>query len=200
MAELVLRYTQDPDVPFPEVPEPLNVVTRVGPLRAQMLTGDEPTILVGYETREAMPIYLRHPFAVYEISEGQFSVTRNGEWWGTPFETTDAELARMVCDQWAEEFSPAHPATPPPAPTPPAKRERVLLFWSAFFVVWMGADVALGLAITGELGGTGHDPLWVGPVCAGASLVVACLAAVAWTFCEVILEERDHREAVKTER
>ena len=93
---------------------PLNVVTRMGPLKARMLTGDEIPGPVPYDVEEKRPVYLRHPFAVYELSEGRFSVTRNGEWWGDPFETTDRELAVIVCDRWAQEF-------PEPDPGPNAE-------------------------------------------------------------------------------
>ena len=139
-------------------------------------------------TNGKIPVHLQHPFAVYELTDGVFTVTRNGEWWGHPFETTDAELARIVCGRWAAEFAPARPTT-----QPPARRERPLLFWSAFFAVWVGAQMAALLAITGEPGGTGHDPLWVGPVCAAAGMVVACAVAVLWIFCEVLAERRAER-------
>lgn len=54
--------------------------------------------------REILPAHFRHPFAVYEMRPGQYSVMRNGEAWGQPFETTDPDLAFVVCDTWAKEF------------------------------------------------------------------------------------------------
>ncbi|MCC5574507.1 hypothetical protein IMZ11_02490 [Microtetraspora sp. AC03309] len=53
---------------------------------------------------DVTPVHFRHPFAVYELAEGRFTVTRNGSMWGRPFETSDRELAVIVCDRWAREF------------------------------------------------------------------------------------------------
>lgn len=43
-------------------------------------------------------------WVVDETSEGWFSVRRDGQDGGKPFETSDPELARMVRDRWAREF------------------------------------------------------------------------------------------------
>ena len=37
-------------------------------------------------------------------SDGVYTVVRREHDWGNPFETTDRELAVMVCDRWAREF------------------------------------------------------------------------------------------------
>ncbi len=55
--------------------------------------------------REYNPVYVSAPMAVYETSPGRYSVMRNGSCWGKPFETTDADLAVVVCDRWADEFA-----------------------------------------------------------------------------------------------
>ncbi len=52
-----------------------------------------------------MPCHVRGAFAVYEVEPGRFWVTRNGEGSGRPFETSDFELARIVCGRWAVEFA-----------------------------------------------------------------------------------------------
>ena len=85
-------------------PRPLRVVSSFDLPPAGMLTGDEPTVVVAYETRELHPVHVRHPMAVYELRDGLYSVMRNGSDWGKPFETTDLDLAREVCDRWAVEF------------------------------------------------------------------------------------------------
>lgn len=55
--------------------------------------------------REYNPVYVSAPMAVYETSLGRYSVMRNGSCWGKPFETSDADLAVVVCDRWASEFA-----------------------------------------------------------------------------------------------
>jgi hypothetical protein len=128
------------------------------------------------ESGRPAPIYRRYSFAVYELTDGAFTVTRDGHDWGDPFETTDVELARLVCDRWATEFSartPSKPPTPPPAP-----RERPMLSPLGFVGISVGAQMAAVLAVTGSIGGTGNDPLWVGPTCAAFGFVAASAVAI----------------------
>ena len=86
-------------------PKPLRVITRISLPPPRMSTGEEQPVFVEHETRELYPVYFRHPMAVYEVREGLYSVMRNGSGWGRPFETADLDLAVMVCDRWAREFT-----------------------------------------------------------------------------------------------
>ena len=85
--------------------KPLRVMSLTSPPVAGMLTGDELPAPLAYETREIYPVYGSHPMAVYELRQGVYSVMCNGSDWGRPYETTDLDLARVVCDRWAVEFA-----------------------------------------------------------------------------------------------
>lgn len=62
-----------------------------------------PVALYAMSWRHGPPDPAPAGFEVRE-SNGIYSVTRSQGDWGKPFETTDQELAVMVCDRWAEEF------------------------------------------------------------------------------------------------
>lgn len=85
-------------------PRPLRVAHPRSLPPVGMFTGNELPVPVAFDEREIYPVYLSHPMAVYELRDGMYTVTRNGVDWGSPFETTDLDLARVVCDRWAVEF------------------------------------------------------------------------------------------------
>ncbi|MDH2424777.1 hypothetical protein [Sphaerisporangium sp. TRM90804] len=87
------------------IPMPLRVVSSVGRPVAGVVTGDETPALIAYETRDLYPVHVARSMAVYEMRDGVYSVMRNGSEWGQPFETVDLDLAVLVCDRWAAEFS-----------------------------------------------------------------------------------------------
>lgn len=66
------------------------------------------------------------------------------------------------------------------SPDQPTGR-RTLGEIGAFIAVWLASQMVIVYLLTGEWGGTIHDPLWVGPVSAGLALFNAvgmCVAAV----------------------
>ena len=92
------------ETPLPEDPKPLKVLLPARRVKAGPLEGMKIPLPPSWRYREVLPCYVWGSIAVYELQDGQYTVTRNGDSSGRPFETSDYELARMVCKQWATEL------------------------------------------------------------------------------------------------
>jgi hypothetical protein len=87
-------------------PRPIRVaVFTDAPTAGFFADGDAVPAAEMTKSRDVAPVYVKHPMAVYEIREGVYSVMKNGEDWGKPFETAELDLAIVVCDAWASEFA-----------------------------------------------------------------------------------------------